>query len=460
MTLLLNRKTSHDTQTCYLPERFDVNLKLVHPRKSSLLTWTSMINIIPMPMHLNQEQLTREAALLIFCDPLPEKCSRLQVLSEKEWGKLLRWLDINGLALYFLDRLIELRLNSMLPSSILARLQQNLCDNRERTQGMIAESISIQEQFQEAGLSHAVLKGFSLCPDSVPKAELRSQFDLDFLIAEKSVHEARQILERKGYHLCAISGRSWEFKTNAEPGEYLKDLYKDLPFRSVELHVEATTPSRPSLLDRIEKREFHGISMHALSPVDLFLGHGLHVYHHVASEYSRASHLLEFRRHVLARSDDGAFWAKLQTAAAENPRASLGLGVVTLLVTRLMGDFAPTAFTRWTVQSLPDFVQLWVEMYGCPAVFKNRNKQYLLLQKELESVGIPARRSLRQALLPSRMPPTFRWTPTSKTFSARIRHYRRVLNFILFRLHFHIIEGVRYIWETYRWRRQMNRLAR
>ena len=56
----------------------------------------------------------REAVLLTFCDPLPEQCSRLKNLSEKEWQKLLHWLDISGLALYFLDQMVELQMCNML----------------------------------------------------------------------------------------------------------------------------------------------------------------------------------------------------------------------------------------------------------------------------------------------------------------------------------------------------------
>ena len=60
---------------------------------------------------------------------------------------------------------------------------------------MIAESASIQSAFQKAGVSYAVLKGFSLWPVSVPRLELRSQLDLDFLVSEESADQARQILE-------------------------------------------------------------------------------------------------------------------------------------------------------------------------------------------------------------------------------------------------------------------------
>ncbi len=165
--------------------------------------------------------------MLTFCDPLPEQCSVLKNLCEKEWQKLLRWLDISGLALYFLDQMVELQMCNSLPPRVLTRLQRNLYDNIERTRGMIAESVAIQEEFQEACLSYATLKGFSLCPGSVPRPELRHQFDLDFLVTEKSVLDARQILERRGYRLYAISGRSWEFKINETPGISMKDLYKE-----------------------------------------------------------------------------------------------------------------------------------------------------------------------------------------------------------------------------------------
>jgi len=408
---------------------------------------------------LSKEQSVREAVLLTFCDPLPQQCLRLQNLSEKEWRKLLNWLDISGLALYFLDRMRELQLCNMLPPSVLARLTQNLSDNVERTRGMIDESVAIQQEFQKACLSYATLKGFSLCPSSAPKPELRHQFDLDFLIAEKSAPEARRILERRGYRLYAISGRSWEFKINEKPVSSLMDMYKDLPGRSVELHVEANTPGHPSLLERIEKREFHGIDMPVLSPVDLFLGQGLHVYKHVCSEFSRTAHLLEFRRHVLVHRDDSTFWDELRSTAEENPRASLGLGVVTLLITRVMGDFAPEAFTNWTVRRLPRSARLWVRLYGRRAVFENfpGSKLYLLLQRELDSAGVPAKRSLRQALLPSRLPPAVIRASADEPLPVRLRRYRMQLHFIFSRLRFHIVEGLRYTWELYRWRQHMNR---
>ena len=431
-------------------------------RKVCAAVWMPTLNTNLASSFLSREQLLREAVLLTFCDPLPEQCARLENLSERQWQKLLPWLDISGLALYFLDRLLELQRWDLLPPGVIARLQQNQHDNIKRTRGMIAESVAIQRAFQESDLSYATLKGFSLCPEPVLKAELRHQFDLDFLVAEESAPEARRILERRGYRLYAISGKSWEFKTNERPVFALHDMYKDSPGRAVELHIESRVAGQPGLLGRIERRDFHGIRMPVLSPADLFLGQGLHVYKHVYSEFSRVAHLLEFRRHVLLRHDDDSFWDGLRSIAGENPRAVLGLGVVTQLITRTMGDFAPASLTDWTVDRLPPFAELWIDLYGRRVVLDNfpGSKLYLLLQRELESSGVPAKRSLRQALLPRRLPPAVIRAPARETLLSRIRRYRLQLSFMLGRLRFHIVEGVRYTWESHRWRQHMNGTTR
>jgi Uncharacterised nucleotidyltransferase len=422
----------------------------------------STLHTSTSPKPLAKQLQAREAVLLMFCDPLPEQYARLWHLSDHEWQQLLQWLDNSGLALYFLDRILELQLNDLLPRAVMARLQQNLIDNTERIRGMVDESIEIQREFQSANLSYAILKGFSFWPHSVPKLQLRSQLDLDFLVAENSFSQARQILERRGYRLHLVGGRSWEFKTDHIPEASLKNLYKNLPHRCVELHVEANTDREASLLARTVKRRFHGICMPALAPADLLLGQGLHLFKHVCSDFSRAAHLLEFRRHVLAHRDDDAFWSELRGAAEKNPRASLALGVVTQLITHVMGEFAPASLTRWTVDRLPEGARLWIELYGCRSVFASfpGSKLYLLLQRELAPVGVPAKRSLRRSLLPLRLPPPISPASANDTFPERLRRNRLQLRFICFRLRFHLVEGARYMCELLRWRQHVSSRAR
>ena len=415
----------------------------------------------PLNRELNTEQALHEAVLVSFCDPPPYQIERLRHLSGKQWQKLLFWLDVSGLALYFLDRIEELQCNAMLPAAIRKRLQQNRIDNTKRTQNMISESVAIQSEFQAIGLSYATMKGFSLCPISVPRPELRHQFDLDFLIAEKDVLEGRRILEERGYRLYAISGKSWEFKKDEKPGGSMEDLYKDSNGRAVELHVESDAAKQSTRLQRVARQDFHGISMPVLSPVDLFLGQGLHAFKDVCSAFSRTAHLLEFRRHVLARYDDKAFWRELETTAGEDRKASLGIGVVVYQITSAMGPFAPEALTKWTVATLPATVRLWVDLYGGRSIYgKNPGtKLYLLLQQELELAGLPAKRSAKKSLLPWRLPPLVIRASPNEPLSIKISRYRLQLRVIFSRLRFHVVEGLRYAKASREWRRHVNRLT-
>lgn len=394
----------------------------------------------------------RRAMLLLFSNPVPRECLRLWLLCSREWTDALRWLDISGLALYFLARVQEKNLDAMLPPPVRRRLCQNLADNTRRTASMLAESIDIQRDFQRSGLHYAVLKGFSLWPHSVPRPELRSQLDLDFLIAERDAPEARQMLEGRGYRLHAVSGRSWEFKTEAPPSS-LAQLYCPSPNRALELHLES--PNSPSaVLGRVEHLRLHGLSVPVLPAVDLFLGQGLHLYKHVCSEFYRPAHMLEFRRHVLARRDDDVFWDQVRERGERNLRTSLALGVVTLLIERTMGSFAPDAFCCWTVDRLPRNLRAWVERYGMRSAVMNfpGNKLYLLLQREMESLGIGSRRSIGQALVPRSLPPAITQAAAHETLGARVRRHLFQISFVLRRLRFHVTAGVGYLLEARAWK--------
>jgi Uncharacterised nucleotidyltransferase len=410
---------------------------------------------------LSHELRIHEAVLSSFFDPASAQIEQLMKLSATEWKRLIYWLDVSGLALYLADRFVQLGVLDALPEPVVDDLQRRMKDNTQRTRGMVVESVAIQLNFQEAGLSYAVMKGFSLSPSSVPRPELRHQFDLDFLMAEKSAPQARRILERRGYRLYAISGRTWEFKINETPHGSIKDLYKDVPYRAVELHLEAETTGQASRLDRVRNRELFGIMMPVLSPVDLFLGQAMHVFKDVSSAFFRTAHLLEFYRHVVSRRDDNAFWHELRLRVGNDRRTCLGLGVVTYLMTSIMGNFAPEALTAWTVQALPPAVRLWVELYGRRTTFGKHpgTKLYLLLQKELEKAGVAGKRRVSNSLLPFRLPPIVIRGSSDETLSNRIARYRVQGRFIASRLRFHIVEGLRYAVESYRWSHYRNRLS-
>jgi hypothetical protein len=413
---------------------------------------------------LNRLFQLREAVLLSFCDPLPTKFARLLHLTRRDWQDLLLWLDTSGLALYFFDRLEKLNLLGILPLPVHARLKRNLEDNSKRIDAMIAESVRIQSRFQAAGLSYAALKGFSLWPISVPRVELRSQLDLDFLVAEEGAAEARKILEDFGYRLNAVAGESrttWEFVTDEFCPSSLEYLYKSNARRSLDLHIDAPSLGRESRLFRSRTLPFHGIQMPVLSPLDLFLGQGLHVYQHVCCEFIRTAHLVEFYRHIVARQRDDAFWNRLRTQIENDRETCVRLGMVVLLLSRVMGRFAPDALTCFTVDQLPPTASLWADLYAHRIALASfpGSKLYLLLREEMKPMGLAAKRTLHQALVPRAMPPAIEPAVPGETALARMNRYYRQARFFLFRLRFHLFEGSRFVFESIFWRQHRNGLS-
>jgi hypothetical protein len=122
-----------------------------------------------------------------------------------------------------------------------------------------------------------------------------------------------------------------------------------------------------------------------------------------------------------------------------------------------MGDFAPDALTYWTLDRLPPYAHLWVELYGRSAVLGagRGTKFYLLLQRELAADGAPALRTVAQALLPRSLPTLMTYNPDGESLANRLGRYR--IQFLLFhyRLRFHVFEDVRYLLHAVRWRSHM-----
>jgi hypothetical protein len=162
------------------------------------------------------------------------------------------------------------------------------------------------------------------------------------------------------------------------------------------------------------------------------------------------------------RYHDGPFWQELREIAERDSRTPAALGLVILLISKVMGDFAPDVLTGWTVSRLPEAARLWVDLYGARSVFGDHpgSKLYLLLEREMEAAGVQPKRPLRQVLLPIGLPPAIELATPNETLERRVGRYGRQLRFIWFRLRFHTVEGIRYLRESVRWRRHLNDLAR
>ena len=103
--------------------------------------------------------------------------------SDREWEQALAWLDLGGLAIYFLRRMMRTNSLSFLPDRVRTELERRGADNRLRSTEILQEFRTIIDAFEDSHVKYAVLKGIALLPDYCAGLEFRTQYDHDVLIA-------------------------------------------------------------------------------------------------------------------------------------------------------------------------------------------------------------------------------------------------------------------------------------
>lgn len=404
----------------------------------------------------------KEAVLASFHEASPEVSKRLEEFQPGHWDKVQFWLDASGLALYLLDRLTTLHMQHLMPETLQARLQQKLRNNRQRSEALFEEAAAISGAFRKNGLSFALLKGATLVPESVPDSALRSQWDLDFLVAEKDATAAQHVIRDFGYALDAVSGMTWEFRAGASGVPDIANIYKVRPYRALELHLlprsaENARGGHKDVLERAQLRCIRGATLPTLSPADLFIHQGLHLFKHLCGEYTRVSWVLEFWRHLQARGRDKAFWRDVKSIAGDEPHADTAIGAAALLTTSTFGKFAPEELSCWTIDQLPSAVRLWIETYGNRVLLTDfpGSKLYLLLRSHLHGESGARQADVRRLVIPAHLPPGVTHGNDDESFSTRLRRLFVEAGFVLFRLRFHLVEGIRYGIESSRWQRRL-----
>jgi Uncharacterised nucleotidyltransferase len=390
---------------------------------------------------------------------------RLSAIGQRAWARSYFWLDASGLALYFLNRLENLAIEDAIPVITLRRLQQNLADNRRRSHAMLAEFASLNRAFQTAGVDYANLKGFTLSPESCPTPELRRQLDFDFLVDGSHLGICREILVDAGYILTGATKQTWEFKGETSELGGMENFYKPKLQRSVELHFASSStatssPSRDERLDRLALRSWDGFTFPALSPSEQFVGQALHLFGHLCGASTRPSWVLEYKNHVSFYYSNQDFWRSVAERSKPHRRAPIAIGIASLLSAHLFGGETPAQLDAWTLDCLPASVRLWAEHYGPRTVLADvpGTKLYLLLLQELERDDEirSSRAQKRSRLLPLHRAPRIVYAGPDDNLLQWFRKEVRQAWFVLFRLRFHAVEGIRYLIETVRWKRQLS----
>jgi hypothetical protein len=418
------------------------------------------------PIQIERKQRARatrlkEAVLASFHEPRPSVRARLAEFTRRDWERAKYWLDVSGLALYFLDRLIALKLEQCLPASMLHQLRTNMGENRERTASLFNETVAITHLLQQQKIKFAVLKGITLPCESVPDTTLRNQMDLDVLVRESDATQTKSCLEESGYTLDAISGNTWEFKAGPSGMSTLENLYQVRAERSIEVHLIAEARGAPDQLMRSELKLVDGEPVPALSPPDAFILQGQHLFKHMCGEHTRASWVLEYWRHICARHNDAPFWREVAAIAANEPGANIAIGAATLLTSLVFGPFAPQELACWSMDCLPPVICLWIQLYGRDLLLSDTpgSKLYLLLRKELQQQSVEEQRARRRLMFPLHWPQRIARSEKNETFMRRVHRYRAQARFAIHRFWFHLAKGLAFGIESLRWQKRVTGIS-
>src|SRR3954468_22688706 len=120
------------------------------------------MRIGPIQLETNRSRRAtrlKQAVLSSFYEPAPSIQARLREFSVRDWSRAKYWLDVSGLALYFLERIEAMNLQSCIPESPLLQLRTNLEENRQRTVALLDEALDVTHALRRLNVECAVLKG-------------------------------------------------------------------------------------------------------------------------------------------------------------------------------------------------------------------------------------------------------------------------------------------------------------
>lgn len=403
----------------------------------------------------------KRAILDTFVSPAASVAARLRGFNHSDWQSVLWWLDVGGAAIYFLDQASRSGVESLIPADVHASLVERLQRNRVRIKALSREAATLGAWLEGGGVPYAFLKGFTLVPDSVSDSALRCQTDLDILVPAHSVDLASLYIGRLGYKLHARSGSTLEFRAGEPNVPDLANIYSVETQRALELHILAPDRCDSGLLSRRVFRSLNGARVASLSPADILVQQALHLLKHLCSEHTRVSWVLEFRRHVEARSGDRAFWGEVERIAEVERNGNLAMGIALWLAEGLFGEVAFRVPSQWSVAMLPDRVRMWLERYAHGLLLSDSigSKLYVFLRNEVPNVDGEFKQTSR-VLIPRCLPARVTKARVHETFVERAQRYTIEVDFFLRRLWFHLIEGIRVVVEASRWRRHAVRCSR
>jgi hypothetical protein len=277
------------------------------------------------------------------------------------------------------------------------------------------------------------------------------------MIPRRYVAQAVHYIRRLGYRLHATCGNTLEFRAGQASLPDLANIYSVHTQRALELHMADDRDGRASVLDRRVTRSFHGASIATFSPADIMVHQALHLLKHLCSEHTRLSWVLEFQRHLRARSSYPEFWAGAQLIARAEWNGDLAMGMALWIAEEMFGKTDLQIPRQWLSASSPPCVRLWMERYARELFMSDSigSKLYALLNVEIphRAGAVHTKRKTYKILFPFYLPMSITQPKAQETFFERLKRNAVEVDYFFRRLHFHLVAGFRFSAECLRWKR-------
>ena len=378
---------------------------------------------------------------------------------------LLRWLDQSGLALSFWWQLEKHSATPRIPRTWRDALTDRQTRNFERSRHMLHEVQRIHNAFGSFGVTAALLKGCSLCPDFCDHPSLRHQADLDFLVGPANLQAAAAALRSCSYMAPHLNetGETCFFTPSKHIPSSRDDLYAPPWHRQVDLHISIWEPCPwlpvevpQDCLEFARPQNTLGVDYLSLSLEHKFLVQVLHVFWHSFRSWIRLSWLLETATFIDNHRENLPLWNRtIQRAGSANLTKSI-FAFVLGLVSRMFNTPAPSSLTSWTATAMTPSLRTWLDSFAIDWAISDWPGSLSNLFLTAEFIPDPDLRLQywRSRLLPRKAHASIGTVATAGTCEFLQLQAAR-LSYVAHRAAVHMKDIVALPWQQFRWKRAL-----